>query len=402
MTRDKQALNGTQTIGPPRLVDIILTLVLPGLGHLIRGYWEKALLFFGVLSVLGVTLWLAVAKHRLAWLAGSSDYWFSTVMMFLLLALIWIVALVDLYKTIRKATEKEQYVVGYWDMATRRFSKDAKGIIGLLVIALILHVALFAPFFASGHNFKDVEGYVKPRIHAIKMDLSDFQAAPSGDHPLGTDNFGRDVLDRLIFGTRVALGIGFVATMLNMFLGGFLGLIGGYFRGPIDAVLMRILEVINSIPFLVLALLIRGLWQGGGIVSLMLILGIFGLQPARIIRSEVLSVREKDYVLAARAIGAPTWRIIAKYVLPNALASLIVVTTMSIGVNIIVVAGLSFLGFGVPPPTPSWGAMLQEAQEYMRTAWWMAVYPGLTIVLTVFGFNILGDSLRDVLDPRLK
>jgi len=402
MIRDKQAINETQILVRLRLLEIALSLVLPGLGHLARGFWEKALLFFGVLSVIGATLGIAVLKHRLAWLAGPSDYWFSTMMIFLLLAIVWVVALLDLYKMTRKATEKEQYVVGYWDMATRRFSRDAKGIIGLLIIALILHVALFAPFFASGHSFEGVEGYVKPRIHAIKMDLYNFQAAPSGDHPLGTDNFGRDVLDRLIFGTRVALGIGFVATILNMFLGGFLGLIGGYFRGPIDATLMRILEIINSIPFLVLALLVRGLWQGRGIVSLMLILGIFGLQPARIIRSEVLSVREQDYVLAARAIGAPTWRIILRYVLPNALASLIVVTTMSIGVNIIVVAGLSFLGFGVPPPTPSWGAMLQEAQEYMRTAWWMAVYPGLTIVITVFGFNILGDSLRDVLDPRLK
>ena len=402
MTRDTRTFNGTQIIGPPRLVDIILTLVLPGLGHIVRGYWEKALVFFGVLSVLGGTLWLAVAKHRLAWLAGSSDYWFATVMIFLFLAIVWIVGIVDLSRITKKAAEAERYVVGYWEMATRRFTKDAKGIIGLLIIALVVHIALFAPFFASGHGVEGVEGYAKSRMHAIKMDLYNFQAAPSGDHALGTDNFGRDVLDRLIFGTRVALGIGFVATMLNMFLGGFLGLIGGYFRGPIDAVLMRILEVINSIPFLVLVLLIRGLWQGGGILSLMLILGIFGLQPARIIRSEVLSVREQDYIVAARAIGAPTGRILVKYVLPNALASLIVVTTMSIGVNIIVVAGLSFLGFGVPPPTPSWGAMLQEAQEYMRTAWWMAVYPGLAIVLTVFGFNILGDSLRDVLDPRLK
>lgn len=402
MTSNRRALNDTQVIGPPRLQDIILTLVFPGLGHLVRGYWQKALLFFGSLLVLGTTLWLAVAKHRLAWLAGSSDYWFSTVMLFLFLALVWASALLDLYKVIRKAAEKEHYVVGYWDMASRRFAKDSKGIIGLLFIALILLVALFAPFFSSGHGIEGAEGYVKPRLHAIKMDLYDFLAPPSGEHPLGTDNFGRDVLDRLIFGTRVALGIGFVATMLNMFLGGFLGLIGGYFRGPIDAVLMRILEVTNSIPFLVLALLVRGLWQDGGILSLMLILGVFGLQPARIIRSEVLSVREMDYVLAARAVGAPTRRIILKYVLPNALASLIVVTTMSIGVNIIVVAGLSFLGFGVPPPTPSWGAMLQSAQEYMRTAWWMAIYPGLAIVFTVFGFNILGDSLRDVLDPRLK
>jgi len=355
MIRDKQAINETQNSVRPRPSDIALGLVLPGLGHLVRGYWEKAILFFGALSVVGATLGIAVAKHRLAWLAGTSDYWFSTIMIFLLLAIVWVVALLDLYKMTQKATEDKQYVMGYWDMATRRFSRDAKGIIGLLIIALILHVALFAPFFASGHSFEGVEGFVKSRIHAIKMDLYNFQAAPSGNHPLGTDNFGRDVLDRLIFGTRVALGIGFVATMLNMFLGGFLGLIGGYFRGPVDATLMRILEVINSIPFLVLALLVRGLWQDGGIVSLMLILGIFGLQPARIIRSEVLSVREQDYVLAARAIGAPTWRIILRYVLPNALASLIVVTTMSIGVNIIVVAGLSFLGFGVPPPTPSWG-----------------------------------------------
>ena len=381
--------------------DIILSLLLPGLGHIGRGWWGKALLFLGALLVLGATLGLAVAKHRLSWLAGAPDYWFSTVMMFVFLALVWFWALYDLWRMVRARAEKH-YAFGYWQMASSRFSRDPKGIVGLLTIVLVLHVAIFAPFFASGHSFEGVRGYMKPVQLGIKMDLLNFQARPTADHPLGTDNFGRDVLDRIIFGSRVALGIGAVATLLNMLLGGFLGLIGGYFRGVSDAILMRILEVINSIPFLVLALLIRGLWAEGGILSLMLILGIFGLQPARIIRSEVLSVREEDYVTAARAIGVPTWRIILKYVLPNAIASLMVVTTMSIGVNIIVVAGLSFLGYGVPPPTPSWGAMLQEAQEYMRTAWWMAVFPGLSIVVTVFGFNILGDSLRDVLDPRLK
>jgi len=215
------------------------------------------------------------------------------------------------------------------------------------------------------------------------------------------DNSGRDVLDRLIFGSRVALGIGGMATLLNMLFGGFLGLLGGFFRGVPDAVIMRFLEIINSIPFLVLALLIISMW-GSSIPTLIVVLGVFGLGPARIIRSEVLSVREEDYILAARAIGAPTGRIILRHVLPNAIASLLVVATMSIGVNIIVVAGLSFLGFGIRPPIPSWGAMLHGAQEFMRTAWWMAVYPGLCIIITVFGFNILGDSLRDVLDPRLK
>jgi len=400
MIREPHDITETQVVRP-RMRDVILTLLLPGLGHLVQGWWEKALIFFGALMFLGATLGLAVTKHRFAWFAGPSDYWFSTIMMLILLALVWIWALFDMYRITR--TQSEEYkVLGYWQMASRRFSQDPKGIIGLVIILFAVLIGLFAPFFASGHSFEGVSGYVKPVQHAIMMNLRNFQSAPSVAHPLGTDNFGRDVLDRLIYGARIALGIGAVATLLNMLLGGLLGLIGGYFRGVSDAVIMRILEVINSIPFIVVVLLVRGLWPGGGIVSLIVILGIFGLQPARIIRSEVLSVREKDYITAARAVGVPIWRIIRKHVLPNAIASLIVVTTMSIGVNIVVVAGLSFLGYGVPPPAPSWGAMLQEAQEYMRTAWWMAVFPGLCIVTTVFGFNILGDSLRDVLDPRLK
>jgi len=278
-------------------------------------------------------------------------------------------------------------VQGYWQIVARRFSKDLKGLVGLGIILIVFYVAIFAPFFAHGN--------------ALSMDLVNFLDPPSAEHPLGLDNFGRDVLDRMIFGSRVALGIGAGATLLNMVFGGFLGLIAGYFRAVPDTVIMRVLEIVNSIPFLVLVLLIVSLWEAG-VLTLIIVLGVFGLQPARIIRSEVLSVREKDYILAARAVGAPTLRIIVRHVLPNAIASLLVVTTMMVGVNIIVVAGLSFLGFGVRPPIPSWGAMLQQAQEFMRTAWWMAVYPGLSILVTVFGFNILGDSLRDVLDPRLK
>jgi peptide/nickel transport system permease protein len=307
-------------------------------------------------------------------------------MLLLLFAIVWALVLIDLLR-IRQGKATKVYTQGYWQIVGRRFSRDFKGIIGLGIILFVLYVALFAPFLARGNG--------------LKMDLVNFLSPPSPEHPLGTDNFGRDVLDRLIFGSRVALGIGGLATLLNMVFGGFLGLISGYFRGIPDAIVMRFLEIINSIPFLVLALLVISLW-GSSIFTLIIVLGIFGLGPARIIRSEVLSVREEDYIVSAKAAGAFTMRMIARHVLPNAIASLLVVTTMSIGVNIIVVAGLSFLGFGVKPPTPSWGAMLQEAQEFMRTAWWMAVYPGLCIVITVFGFNILGDSLRDVLDPRLR
>ena len=368
------------------LRDSLLSLLLPGLGHVVRGWWRKGLLLWFVVAALGGTLYLAVIRSRLAWLAGPSEYWFSTSMLFLFFVIAWLWAFFDLRRLIR-ARDVETYVQGYWQIVGRRFSKDPKGMIGLGIVLIVCFVAVFAPFFANGNG--------------LRMELANFLAPPSAEHPLGMDNFGRDVLDRLIFGSRVALGIGAVATLLNMVFGGFLGLIGGYFRGVPDAVIMRVLEIVNSIPFLVLVLLIVSLW-GAGIVTLIVVLGVFGLQPARIIRSEVLSVREEDYILAARAVGAPTLRVIIRHVLPNAIASLLVVTTMTIGVNIIVVAGLSFLGFGVRPPMPSWGAMLQQAQEFMRSAWWMAIYPGLCIIITVFGFNILGDSLRDVLDPRLK
>jgi len=368
------------------LRDSLLSLFLPGLGHIVRGWWRKGLLLWFLVAALGGTLYLAVIRGRLAWLAGPSDYWFSTSMLFLFFVIVWLWAFFDLRRLIR-ARDVETYVQGYWQIVGRRFSKDPKGMIGLGIVLIVCFVAVFAPFFAQGN--------------ALKMQLANFLSPPSAEHPLGMDNFGRDVLDRLIFGSRVALGIGALATILNMVFGGFLGLIGGYFRGMPDTVIMRLLEIVNSIPFLVLVLLIVSLW-GAGIATLIIVLGVFGLQPARIIRSEVLSVREEDYILAARAIGAPTLRVLSRHVLPNAIASLLVVTTMTIGVNIIVVAGLSFLGFGVRPPMPSWGAMLQEAQEFMRSAWWMAVYPGLCIIITVFGFNILGDSLRDVLDPRLK
>jgi len=369
-------------------MDIILSLLVPGLGHLARGWWRKGFLFLASLAIQGGVLYLAVIRHRLAWLAGPSEYWFSTSVLFFLFLVIWVTAILDIHHTIHvSAKEGESCVEGYWEIVTRRFARDLKGLAGLGIILVVCYVALLAPFLARGD--------------ALNMDLANALAPSSSKHPLGLDNYGRDILDRTIFGARVALGIGMVATLLNMGLGGVLGLLAGFYRGFIDAVLMRFLEIISAIPFLVLILLLVSLW-GSSIPMLIIVMGLFGLTPARIIRSEVLSVREEGYVLYARALGAPSRWIILRHVLPNAFSSLLVVTTMSIGVNIITVAGLSFLGFGVKPPTPSWGAMLRDAQQYMRTAWWMAVYPGGCIAITVFAFNLLGDALRDVLDPRLR
>ena len=366
--------------------DLALALFLPGLGHVARGWLRKGLLFISLLAVHGLAMYFAVSRGRLAWLAGPSEYWFSTSMLLVSLIGIWAIAILDLRAMIRR--EGEAHVVrGYLRMVSQRLSKDPKGLVGLVIVLTVVHIAIYAPFYANGN--------------ALEMNYYHSLTGPELSHPLGTDNFGRDVLDRIIFGSRVAIGVGGLATFLNILFGGVLGLLGGYFRGATDAVIMRILEIINSIPFLVLTLLIISLW-GTSLTTLILVMGVFGLGPARIIRSEVLSVREKEYILAARAMGMPTRRIIFRHVFPNAIASLIVVTTMRIGGNIIMIAGMSFLGFGIKPPTPSWGAMLQQAQEYMRAAWWLAVFPGLSIIATVFGFNILGDSLRDVLDPKLK
>jgi len=330
-------------------------------------------------------LYVAIVRGRFAWFVGPSMYWFSTAAWFVTVAVVWILSARNLWRSLKEKTSGR--VEGYWDVVRRRLAHDAKGIIGLFIVFVVVHLALFSPFLASGDP--------------LNMDFYNSLAKPSALHPLGTDNLGRDVLDRMIYGSRVALGIGVMATLLNVMFGGLLGLIAGFFGGVPDVIIMRFLEITNAIPFLVLVLLVISLW-GSSVGILIAILGILGLWPARIIRSEILSIRESDFVLASRAVGASQFHLLFRQVLPNCLASLIVVATMNIGTNIITVASLSFLGFGVRPPMPSWGAMLKQAQDYINTAWWLAFFPGSSIAITVFAFSLLGDSLRDVLDPRLK
>lgn len=358
----------------------------PGWGHLLSGQWKTGLAFAGGFAIEVAIGILAAFRGRLAWITGDSTTWFSTVSWVVVLVLLWILAIVHL-RSVRLVNERQGSPEGYWHAVRRRLSRDPKGLVGLTIILIVLHLALYAPFLAAGDP--------------LDMDFYHSLSGPSKIHPLGTDNLGRDVLDRLIYGSRVALGIGVLATMINVLFGGLLGLLSGYFGGVVDAVIMRFLEITNAIPFLVLVLLVVSLW-GSSIGILIAILGILGLWPARIIRSEVILIRNADYVTASRALGASEGRLLFRHVLPNALASLLVVATMNIGTNIITVASLSFLGFGVRPPTPSWGAMLKQAQDFINTAWWMAFFPGVSIALTVFSFSLLGDSLRDVLDPRLK
>lgn len=372
-------------------MDYILSLILPGLGHLYRRMYGRAVGLFLALGLHGGILWLAARKGQLGWLAVAKGvearylpgYWVSTGILMALFGGIWGWTLWDLR---RSRHPKETTGRSYWSVVWRRFSRDPKGLTGAVIILAVLYLALFSPFLSP--------------YDPLKMDFLHTREPPGHEHWFGTDNFGRDVLSRTIYGARTALGIGAVATLFNMLLGGILGVLGGFYRGPTDAVVMRILEVVNAIPYLVLVILAVSLF-GSSIPVVIIVLGIFGLQPARIVRSEVLSVREEDYVMSARAVGVSPLRLILHHVMPNAIATLLVTGTMLVGVNIVTVAGLGFLGLGITPPTPDWGAMLGDAQEFFRTAWWMAVFPGLFIVITVFGFNVLGDSLRDVMDPRL-
>ena len=225
-------------------------------------------------------------------------------------------------------------------------------------------------------------------------------APPSAAHPMGTDQFGRDVLARVIYGSRVALAIGIIAVGIS-FVGGILvGAFAAYSGGYTDDLLMRLVEVLYSIPGLVLAMTLMAI-MGPSVYNLFLAYGIIGIPAyARVMRSEVLSIREEEYVDAARAAGLPTHKILLREIIPNGFAAVLVQATLSMGGVIIGAAALSFLGFGVQPPTASWGRMLNTAQQALLVAPWVAAFPGLMIFLTVMGFNMLGDGLRDVLDPK--
>jgi len=380
MSKDKK-LQEKKRKKIPRLT-FILSLVFPGLAHFKEGRAKPGFLLSSFSALQIIILVVGLINGRMAWFGGVLDQVIASWASVFFVLGFWLLSYISIKRSFLK-----QESGGYWTRAARGFMRHKKGLVGAFIVFLVIWSALFAPLVAP----------YKP----LKMDLMHTITSPGGGgHPLGTDNYGRDILSRIIFGSRVALGVGGGATLLNMIFGGLLGLLGGYYKGFIDSVIMRFLEVLNSIPYIIFALLVLSVF-GAGVLQIIIVLGIYGLQAARIIRSEVLSVREEDYIMACEALGAGDFRKIFKHIFPNSMASLLVVMTMRIGINIIVVAGLSFLGFGVKPPTPSWGAMLQSAQSYMTVAWWMAVFPGLAIVLTVFGFNLLGDSLRDVLDPKM-
>ncbi len=274
----------------------------------------------------------------------------------------------------------------------RQFRKSRSGMLGLYLVLVILAVAILTPFLAP---FDPDALEVGPKL-----------APPNPQHWMGTDEFRRDVFSRVLYGGRISLSIGFVAVVLAATIGTVVGSVAGYFGGWTDRLMMWCTDLVLSLPRLVLLLAIIGFFRAAGAQSLFLIITVLGLTGwmgvARIVRSQVLSLKEQDFIQATKALGLPTWRVLFVHLIPNAFAPVIVFASLAIGNTILTEASLSFLGLGVPPPTSTWGSIVNDGREYLRSAWWITMFPGLMIVFSVMSFNMLGDGLRDALDPKLR
>jgi peptide/nickel transport system permease protein len=323
--------------------------------------------------------------------------------------------------------------VGYWGSVWRKFKKDRLAFSALIVILLLLFVAVFESMLAGnkpivlkyeghlyfpvlfrypeffGKDFKELDKNLGPggfavfppvRYSPTENDLNSILNPPSGEHPFGTDDRGRDVLARMIYGARISLSIGFIAVGISAVIGIMLGGIAGYYGGTTDFVVSRLFEVMMTFPVFFLILTILA-FRDPSIYNIMIVIGATSWTGvARLIRGEFLKLRTFEYVEAAVALGGNDFRVMMKHMLPNALAPVLVDSTFGIAGAILVESGLSFLGFGVPPPDPSWGDVLSQSQRYVDFAWWLVLFPGAAIFLTVTAFNLLGEGFRNSIDPK--
>ena len=274
--------------------------------------------------------------------------------------------------------------MNFWEM----FYKNKLALTGCGIVLALFIVSILSPVIAP--------------YDPGAIDLQNVLSPPSGEHWFGTDQLGRDVLSRMIWGARISLKVGFVATGLAILIGMLLGAVAGYYGGWIDAVIMRFVDIMLCFPtfFLILAVIA---FLEPSIWNIMIVIGLTGwMGVTRLVRADFISLRERDFVTAARAIGANDARIIFMHILPNAMASILVAATLGIAGAILTESALSFLGIGVQPPTPSWGNILTAGKDNIDIAWWLSLYPGLAILITVVGYNLLGEGIRDASDPRLK
>lgn len=272
----------------------------------------------------------------------------------------------------------------------RRMRRNKLAMVGLFIVILLILVAIFAGQIADYNNV------------AIKQNVAIRLQAPSANHWCGTDEFGRDVFVRLVYGTRISLLVGVIAVCIALATGGTLGAIAGYFGGVVDNTIMRVMDIFLSIPILLLAIMIVSA-LGTSMLNLMIAIGLASMPTfARVVRASVLSVKDQEFVEAAKAIGAKNGNILIHHIIPNCLSPIIVQATLRVATAILSTASLSFIGLGIQPPAPEWGSMLASGRAYIRNAPHIVIIPGLLIMITILALNLLGDGLRDALDPKLK
>jgi len=362
-----------------------LSALLPGAAQVAAGRWGAG----GTALLVWLGCWTVLVSRagRVAEAVfGAWDEKLSVAALALGLASSWLWS----WRDVSRPGGPKTVGVSQWDLAVRAFSKNRTAVAGLMLIVALYLLALLTPLLA-------------PYDPAFQGDLlTERYVGMSSVHPLGTDQFARDVFSRLLYGARISLLIGFVAVGLSVTIGTLLGAVAGYVGGVVDGAIMRLVDMMVSFPQLVLLITIVAIFEP----SIFVIIGVLGLtswpSTARIVRGETLSLREREFVQAARALGYSKRRIILRHVIPNTLAPVIVAATLGIGNTIVLEAGLSFLSLGVQPPTPSWGTMVADGRLVLLEAWWLSTFPGLAIVLTVLSFNLVGDGLRDALDPRLR
>jgi len=333
-------------------------------------------------------------------------------------------------------SEPSRKSASYWRLVAREFFRRKLSVAALCGVAVFILVALFAPYLANDAPIilkKDGKTYFPstfdyPELRTIdwpeymrnlpvgqwalmpplpigpeRADIFNRLQPPSREHLMGTDDLGRDVLARMIWGSRISLSVGFVAVGIAVVIGIIVGATAGYFGGAVDIVISRVIEIVICFPTFFLLLTIIALVARVNIYYLMFAIGIVGWTGvARLIRGEFLKLRQQEFVVAARALGVPSRRVMFRHILPNAIAPVLVSATFGIAGAILTESGLSFLGFGVPPPTASWGSILSLARQYVYQAWWLTAFPGAAIFLSILCYNLIGEGLRDAVDPRLK
>jgi peptide/nickel transport system permease protein len=284
--------------------------------------------------------------------------------------------------------KEQEEVISPWREAWKNFKKNKGALVGTGIVLFFIIIAILAPLLSP--------------YGISEQQLSNRNAAPSSEHWFGTDDFGRDIFSRVLYGSRISLWVGFVSVLGSMALGSFLGIIAGYYGRWIDTVISRIFDIMLAFPSILLAIAVVAV-LGPSLQNALIAIAIINIPKfGRLIRSKVLSVNQEEYIMAAKAIGMKDIRILFHHVLPNSLAPVIVQGSLAIATAIIEAAALGFLGMGAQPPQPEWGKMLADSRQYIIQAPWTVFFPGIAIMLTVLGFNLMGDGLRDALDPRMK